>query len=314
MRGQPLSLRGMADRMTSQPIEKREIARRPALTDWVLLVLLGVTWGSSFILIKKGLVAFDAVQVAGLRLLLSGLAFVPVVVWVWRRIDWSRWKDILWVGATGNFFPAFLFAFAQTHLSSSLTGVLSTLTPVFTLLLGVFYFRFLPTRQQVAGVVLGFAGALLLLMMEPNSSWGGQLFFGFLVLLATFFYGLSNNLVKARLQEVPSLIISAVSLAMLAVPAAAALAFTDLAGVFQTHPHALASLGYVSILALGGTVVATVLFFRLVQRTTPVFASMVSYIIPLVAVLWGLLDGEYFGWHHLLGMVLILWGVYLARR
>ena len=285
------------------------------ILSWLILTLLALTWGSSYILIKKGLVAFPPEQLASLRISISALAFLPILLFRWKKVDWSRWRALLVVGLAGSGFPAILFALAQTKLSSSLTGVLSSLTPLFTLLLAVLFFNVPFMVRKLFGVLIGLGGAsLLILFGSGNASASNSWPFALLVLLACCMYALSSNTVKTYLQEMPSLTLSSVAFSMIGPPALFYLWTTDFPTRLSNHPEGWTSLGYICILSLAGTVIASILFFKLVQIKDAIFASTVSYLIPLVAIAWGLLDGEPITLYHFLGMVLILGGVYLTKR
>lgn len=281
---------------------------------WLLLALLGLTWGSSYILIKKGLIAFNPQQVAGLRISLSALAFLPVFLLKLPQMDWSKWKELAMVGFAGSFIPAFLFATAQTKLSSSVTGVLSTLTPLFTLLTGFLLFKSAASRGKIFGVVLGLAGASILLLYDSSTENVGNLMYGLLVVLGALLYGYVNNLIKAKLQNISSVLISAASFVFVGIPAFIMLFSSGFISVLETHEHGWESFWYICILSLAGTVMATLFFFKLIQLTNPIFASMVSYIIPMIALMWGFLDGEVIVLIQVAGMVLILGGVYISRK
>ncbi len=282
---------------------------------WLTLALLSIIWGSSFILIKRSLVAFDGVQVGCLRISISALAFLPVLLLHLRRIDWSRWRYFLLVGLTGSGIPGFMFAIAQTEISSATAGVLNSLTPLFTLFIGVLFFGALFSWSKLSGILVGLAGASLLILMNSQQDLGGNPWYALLVIIATLCYGTSGNTVGRYLRDVPSRLISAVSFSMVGIPVSIYLfSRTDFLHRMTNEPAAWASLGYVSILSLVGTVAATVIFFQLIQRTSPVFGSTVAYLIPIVASLWGVLDGEAIGWFHWVGLLLILSGIYLARR
>ncbi len=287
---------------------------KPSLLSWGLLILLSLTWGSSYILIKKGLIAYEPTQMASLRISITAMALVPFMLMYWRRINWNQWKSILIVAMAGSGFPSFLFAVAQTHLDSSTTGVLSSLSPLFTLFLGVLFFKVPFIWSKVIGVLIGLVGALSLILFGESTSSSGGLFYGGLVMAATLLYALSANTVKAEFQTMHPLELSAATFLMIGPPAVIYLFTTDFMSTLQNHPQGWTSLGYISILALVGTFAASVLFFKLVQLTNAVFASMVSYFIPMIALGWGVLDGEAITVMHLLGMVLILAGVYVAQR
>jgi drug/metabolite transporter (DMT)-like permease len=285
-----------------------------SLTSWLLLLLLSLIWGSSYILIKKGLVAYSPTQLASMRISISMLAFLPFFIYRFRKIDWSRWKYYAIIGLSGNFFPAFLFAFAETEISSSIAGVLSSLTPLFTLLLGLLFYAVRFSWYKAAAVVIGLAGAVLLIAFGGGDHLEGNNWYGLLVVLAAMMYALSANTVKKHLNDIDPIDMSVGSFMMMGPPAFLYLFRTDFVNRLQTHEAAWTSLMYIFILAVVGTVIANVLFYKLVQITNAVIASMVSYLTPIVAVCWGVLDQEAISLYHFLGMGLILTGVYLSKK
>ena len=287
----------------------------PNIRNWLALLVLSLVWGTSFILIKKSLIAFSAIQVACLRMSFSALAFVPLILMQWSKIDWSRIGYLLAVGLTGTAIPAILFSEAQTQISSSLTGILNSLTPLFTLVLGITFFKVPFKWAKAVGVLLGLMGASTLILMSSTSGIEGNIWYALLIVLAALCYGTSGNLVGAYLKDMNSLIIAATSFGLVGIPGLIFLfSGTDFIYRMGHEPHAWASLGYVSILALFGTVAASVLFFRLIQWTSPLFSSTVAYLIPIVALMWGVIDGEPVFLFHFFGMALILAGVYLSRK
>ena len=286
----------------------------PVLRNWFLLILLGLVWGSSYILIKKGLVAFSPIQLASLRVSISSIAFLPFFIYRFKTIDWSKTKYLLVVGFAGSFLPAFLFAFAQTEINSSMAGVLSSLTPLFTLVLGILFFKSPFILRKVIGVFLGLAGAIFLILFGADLNSTGNMSYGLLIILGCFFYATSVNTVKSALQEMNSLTLSATAFTLIGIPGILFLFFSGFFEVMQTHQEAWQALGAITLLALFGTVMASILFFRLVQLTTPVFASTVSYLIPIVSLFWGFADGETITIFHFIGMALILFGVYITRK
>ncbi len=282
---------------------------------FLILGILALTWGSSFILIKKALISYDPVQVACLRLSITALALGPVM---WRRnreVEWKKWPLFLAVGLLGTGIPAFLFSFAQQKVSSSVAGMLNTLTPLFTLVLGIAFFHARVIWAKVAGVLLGLSGAAVLILLGQKGDLSGSISYSMLIVLATVCYGANLNVVATFFNNINSLTLSAVSFTFVGVPALAfLLAGTDFMSKLSTDPQALVGLGYVAILSLGGTVMASILFFRLVQKTSAVFSSTVAYLMPVVALGWGVLDGEALSIFHLIGILLIMGGVYLSRR
>ena len=291
-----------------------QLSKPPSPKAWILLGLLGLVWGSSYVLIKKGLEAFDPEQVACLRISITALAFSPIFVVNFKKIDWSKLKYFAIVGFAGSFFPAFLFSFAQTQISSSITGVLSSLTPLFTLALGILFFKTPFFWPKVAGVLVGLAGAILLIVFGKEAGVDGNIWYGLLVVLGSLLYASSANTVGSHLQDMDALMISAVSFILIGIPAVTYLFYTDFTSVLIEKENGWAALGYISILSLFGTFIATVVFFKLVQMTDAVFSSTVSYLIPIVAIMWGAVVGEPITFYHLIGMLLILSGVYISKK
>jgi len=289
-------------------------ANQQSLYNWALLGLIALIWGSSYILIKKGLVAFSPEQLACLRIGISALAFLPVFLYKLKSLDWSKLKYLLIVGFTGSGIPAFLFAIAQTEINSSLTGILSSSTPLFTLFWGVLLFRVEWVWMKALGVLVGLCGAAILMFFGKEAGVEGNLWYGLLVILGCMLYALSVNTVKVYLQEMEALTISATTFFFIGIPAIIYLTTTDFIMVMKTDSMAWTSLGFITILSLVGTVLATILFFHLVQRTNAIWSSMVSYLIPIVALMWGSVDGEPILYIHFIGMLLILAGVYITRN
>ena len=284
-----------------------------------LLVVLALTWGSSFILMKKGLrdpagmPVFSASQVAALRLSMAGLILLPVSIHAFRKLKLQDYKWIAVVGLVGSGIPAFLFTTAQSHLESGVSGILNSPTPLFTLLIGLFLFRKNTNLSQVSGVLIGLLGAIFLILLrksEGQSDWS----YGLLIVLATFSYGLSVNTVPAKLAHVHSLHITSVSLLIAGIPCAIYALNTNVGEVLELNSHGWKSLGYVAILACLGTAVANILYFKLTQETTALFASSVTYLMPLVAILWGVYDNEVVTWKHLACAAVIIGGVWLVNR
>ncbi|MBK9042416.1 MAG: DMT family transporter [Saprospiraceae bacterium] len=282
---------------------------------WFLLVIISLIWGCSFILIKKSLVAFSPVQLGCLRLGISSVAFFPVIIYYRKEIEWKRFFTFVLAGLTGSGIPAFLFAIAQTRVTSSVAGMLNSMTPIWTLILGGIFFSTGFSRLKVTGVLSGFVGASALLWYGGGQNkMGVEPFYGFLILIATLCYGLSVNIVQHYFKTTKPLIISALSFFSIGIPALVFLFTTNFIFVLQTHEEAASSLLSVVVLSIFGTVVASVLFYQLVQRTNAVFGSSVTYFMPVVALGWGIADQEVIGFIHILAMLFILFGVYLIKR
>ena len=285
-----------------------------SLLAWGLLVSLGITWGSSYILMKKGVQVFSASEVAGLRIFSAAVLLLPWSLTRLRQLSWLHFGLLFLVGLIESLLPAFLFAQAQTQLDSALNGVLSSVTPVFTLLVGSIGFRQPVEKNEMWGALLGVMGTVLL-VLAGKGLVGTINYYVFLPLLACFCYGLNANVVKYYLQDLSTTTITSVFLLVVGIIAGVGL-FTQTAFVTKLHTveGAYAATGYVLILGVLGSAVGQLLFVSLIKRTSPVFANMVSFIIPLVAWGWGLLDGEVLVWGHYLGIVAILAGVYLLNK
>ena len=264
---------------------------------------------------KKALIVFEPMELAGLRILISSLFFLPFFIKNFKKIVWQNWKYYLIIGLLGSGFPALLFAFAQTKLNSSLTGILSSLTPLFTLITGILFFSKSINRNQVIGVIIGLSGAILLMALGNEQAQFDIQTLGFtaLVVLACLFYALSSNTVGSKLPNKSSFDISTSAFTFL-LPLGIAILCNEQVWIPLKQSNGLEGLAYVGILSLGGTVAASVLFFHLVQIRDAIFASMVSYLIPIVALMWGFLDGEKISLIHAAGMTLILFGVFLTRK
>ncbi len=279
-----------------------------------VLLLLAVIWGSSFILIKKSLIGFDPFEVAALRISISSIAFLPILIVKWSDIPWNKWLLFLLVGMTGSGIPAFMFPLGQTEISSSIAGILNSTTPIFTFMVGILLFRSKFVFLKFAGILLGLVGTSLLILYGADGNIGGKPIYALFMLIGTLCYGTNINVVKTYFQNIKPTLLSAVSFALIGPPAIIYLIYRGTIFSILNNQIPVSSTGSVVLLAILGTVISTVLFFKLVQKTNPVFASSVSYIIPIVATLLGFIDGESIGVSHFMGMGLILLGVYLIKK
>lgn len=284
---------------------------------WLYLVVLSLIWGSSYILIKKGLEGLTPVQLGGIRLVFSTVFLVIVGLRSVKGIKGSEWK---WVAASalcGTFIPVFLFAYAETEIDSAIASILNSLVPLFTILIGFLVFRIRTFWSQVAGVLLGLGGAGILILQGAKVNPGQNYFYSFLVVLAAVLYAANANIIKSKLQKMPAMAITTGSF-LLMLPAAIGLtlySFYPYYGASSELPeHFWSSLGYVALLSVFGTGIAKIMFNRLIQISTPVFSTSVTYLIPVVGIFWGVLDGERFTLMQVLGALVILAGVYLVNK
>jgi len=294
------------DTYTAPPISKNQA--------FLTLGLLSLIWGTSFILIKKSLVTFSPSQVACLRMSISAIAFLPVLAYKHRQMDWSKLPFLLIVGLTGSGIPAFLFSTAQTRISSYLAGMLNALTPVFTMILGLIFFRSKFTSIQMLGVFIGFIGAAGLVFIRSVGGISSDTFYASLIVIATCCYGISVNTIKSFLTGVDTLLISSVSLLVVGIPYGIYLFTTDFLDRFQTIPDAWWAFGCLATLSVFGTALSNILYFHLVKVSGPLFASAVTYLMPVVALVWGLIDNEVFHPLHIIAFLAILAGVMLINR
>jgi drug/metabolite transporter (DMT)-like permease len=281
----------------------------------ILLIALALIWGSSFILMKNGLKVYSSAQVATMRMFFSFLFLLPLTIRYAFKIPIKYYGMITLVGLLGNGIPAILFATAQTKLNSSTAGVLNTLTPIFTLVVAAVFFKQTFSLQRIAGVVLGLLGAIALIMLRSNGSIDPNYTYGLYILLATICYAWSVNLIKEYLHKLPALGISSLALLLIGPVYGYYLFYhTDFILRVQLETGSLDALFYVVLLAMFGTALSLILFNKLVQISNIVYASSVTYLIPIVALFWGIVDGEQLNIIHFIGMSMILTGVYLANR
>jgi len=293
---------------------KEGVTDREQIQSWIILIILSLIWGSSFILIKKGLEVFSPVQVGTIRMSLAFLFMLPFALRHLKNIQKEKWKYIIFTGIVGNLIPAILFSFAQTNIESSLSGILNALSPLFTLLIAVLLFKYKIKFWQTFGLLIGFIGSIGLSFINTKGGVGTMNVYVLLIVIATICYGLSLNVIKEYLNEISSIIITALALFSIGPLSLLILFSTDFFQKLSESPGAFQSLGFIAILGIFGTAISLVLYTRLVQMTTAVFASSVTYMIPIVAILWGLFDNEKLYPLHYAGMFLILLGIYIVNR
>lgn len=280
---------------------------------YLLLLSTTLIWGTSFILIKKASQVFQPLEVGSLRIVIGFLFLLPVFLLQKKNLPKGMAAWILLSGLMGSFLPSLLFAWAGSKIDSALSGMLNAVTPLFTVLIGILFFGQRFSRIQWLGISFGLAGALMLGLLKAS---GIELnFFVLPVILATLFYALNVNLLKSKFAQVPPLILSSATIVAVG-PAAALLlfGFTGFTDKLMHTPGAWQAFGYVAILGIFSTAIALVLFNRLIQIAGPLVASSVTYLMPIVSVIWGITDGEDMHPFRLIGLGGILAGVYLVNR
>ena len=281
---------------------------------WIYLISLSLIWGTSFILIKKALIGLTPTQLGSLRIIFSSII---IFIFAWntlKLISKKEWKWIIISAFLGSFFPAFLFAFAETEIDSSIASILNSLVPLNTVIIGAIVFKIASSKKQIIGVVVGLIGTYLLIdggiQLNPDQNY---LYSG-LVILCSFLYGFNVNIIKKYLNDIPAVTIAAGHFSVIFIPAIIIFSFSGF-NVDQAYdPITLKSIGYVLILSAFGTALAKVLFNKLVQISTAVFASSVTYSLLIVSLFWGILDGELFSFNQLMATALIVLGVLLSSR
>lgn len=281
---------------------------------WVYLVILSLIWGSSFILIKKGLVGLTPVQLGSFRILFTSF-FLLLIGWKsLLTIEKASWKWIIISGVLGTGIPVYLFAYAETEIDSSIASILNSGVPLLTLILGLILFGARFVKKQLLGILLGLTGSIALILIGAQVNPDQNYWYALLVILATLLYAINVNIIKYHMQSISAMAIATGNFVFIFIPALLLLIST---GFFTSetiqNPEVQTSLGYILILAILGTAVAKVMFNKLVQISDPVFASSVTYLMPLISVMWGILDGEKFTLLQLAASLIIILGVYLAN-
>ena len=276
------------------------------------MLFLCLIWGSSYILIKKALLFYEVREIAALRIGISCLLVLPFFPQAFRSIQKHHWPWVFLTGILGSALPALLFAIATTRVGSAVNGVLNALSPLFTLLSGILLFKepFKPAR--FAGVLLGLAGAAWLILLSGKSFSSETPLYALLPVLATLCYGISSNIVRHKIGGLSPFHITTAAMTLTGIPL---LIWAGLHGTFGkilSSSVALQHFGYLAILSIFGTFIAWLVFYRLVQRTDALFGMSVTYLIPLVAIAWGLADGEAFPATGYAALLFILSGVWLS--
>lgn len=282
---------------------------------WTYLFTLSLIWGSSFILIKKSLLGLTPFQLGALRNIITAIFLFLFGFNKLKTIKKEEWKWLIISGFLASFLPAFFFAIAETEIDSAVVSILNSLVPLNTILLGFAVFRITSTKRQVLGVIVGFIGTALLILkgaeLNPNQNY---LYAGF-VILSTIMYATNVNIIKRYLQDVKPLTIAVGNYTAIFIPAVIVLLFTDFfsKSTFE-NPEFKMAMVYITILSFFGTAMAKILFNKLVHLSTPVFASSVTYVMPVVALMWGYIDGEGFSFLQGIASLIILLGVYLSHK
>lgn len=281
---------------------------------WFYLILLALIWGSSFILMKHALKGFEPMQVGALR-----MVFTAIIVLIWgfkklKTIQVRHWKAIVLIAIFATIIPALLFPMAIKHVDSSITAVINAVTPLNTIIIGFLIFGFIFRKDQVLGVLIGLLGTVSLILIGADTHPNQNYFYAIFVVISSLGYALNVNLIKSKLHDLDPLAITVGPFALVLLPMLFVLWLTDFFTVYQGTVVQNNALLYLGILALVGTAISKVIFNKLVKISSPVFATSVTYLIPIVALFWGVLDGEKIVFWQIFSGMIILFGVYLANR
>ncbi len=282
---------------------------------WIILSILVFVWGSSFILIKKSLIYFTGSEVGLMRVVITFLFLLPFTFKSLKKITKNLFWLLLISGIVGSLLPAFLFAIAETHIASSLAGTLNSLTPLFTLVIGVMFFKLKAHWYNISGVLIGLIGAIGLIYVVNGLDLSTGIIYSSLVILASICYAINVNLIKHFFSEINSLDITTLTFFFIGIPALFFLLFfTGLPPKLFYEPQTRTGFGHMSILSVVGTGLALIIFNYLIKISSPVFAASVTYMIPIIAIVWGIIDGETFRLVFLIWIILILGGVFLVNK
>ncbi|PLK45235.1 DMT family transporter [Emticicia sp. TH156] len=286
--------------------------RRKSIVVWLLLCLLATMWGSSFLIMKKSLPAFTPVQIGALRIMSAGLVFLPLLIRHRKDYPAAKTKYFVLTGLLGYFFPAFLFALAGTRVNSSLVGALNSATPLFVLVVGALFFQQAIRVSQLAGLVLGFGGSLMLILSAGKDGLSFNNPYALLVIAASLMYGFNVNITGKHLNTINPVLLTGWTLIGVALLAGVILFSTDF--IQKINQANIVPLLLIILLGVVNSGIATIIFNYILQAASPVFASSVTYLIPIVATIMGFLDGEPISLLHYSGMSIILVGVYLINK
>ena len=281
---------------------------------WYLLIFLGCVWGSSFLLMKLGLQGVNPIQMGSLRILFAAAFLVVVGFKHIPKIPLHKWKYIALTSMFGTFLPVYLFAIALSKIDGSISSILNSLTPLNTLIAGILFFKMDVQRRQIFGVIIGFVGCVLLVLFGEGQNNTENYYYALLIVLASICYGVNVNLIKKYLSDLKPLTISTGNFLVMLFPALIVLYFSDFFEIAH-EAKVMTSLGYIAILGIVGTGFSNILFFKLIQISSPVFASSVTYLIPVVAIMLGyFVMNETLSLLQGIGALIVLLGVYFSSR
>lgn len=283
------------------------------INQWIFLIGMSFIWGTSFILIKKSLLAYTPFQSGALRISFAFLYFLPIAIKKLSKIEKKSVKYLIISGFLGNFFPAFMFAYGETEVSSSIASMINSVTPIFVLITGLLMFKTKPSLINVIGILIGFVGTIGLVAEDASSIFNAWNLGAVVIVVATLFYGINTNIIKYKLKNIDGLAISALSFLFIGPWAIAYFLTTDISAAINNQ-HFWASTGSLLALAFFSSFIAIILFVTLIKYSTALFAASSTYIIPIFAIFWGLLDGETISEIQIVSIMIVFAGVALVNK
>ena len=281
---------------------------------WIYLIVLAIIWGSSFILIKKSLIGLTPIQLGALRTFIAGVFVLLIGFKSLKKIKKHQWKYVVVSSLLGTLFPAFFFAFAITGIDSSVASILNSLTSLNALIIGTLFFGVIFKRIQLFGVLIGLAGTIMLIMESSSLNPNQNYLYAIFVLTASLGYAFNVNIIKKHLSDIHAMSITAGHFILLILPVFLILLFSVFFSTVEFTPQTNSSILYLIILSVVGTGLAKIMFNKLIQISTPVFSTSVAYLIPIVAIIWGFIDGEKVSYLQLLSGIIILTGIYIVNK
>ncbi|WP_095071520.1 DMT family transporter [Tenacibaculum jejuense] len=283
-------------------------------TKWFYLIFLALVWGSSFILMKKALIGLSPIQIGALRIIIATIFLLIIGYKSLKKIKREQWKYVFLSALLATFFPSFMYAYAISGIDSSIASILNSLTPFNTLLIGSLFFGITFKTNHLLGILIGLLGTCILILKGADLNPNQNYWFALLPILSSIGYACNVNIIKKYLQELEPLAITTGNFILIVIPALIVLFFTGFFTTLEFTEDVNQGLFYIGILAIVGTGIAKVMFNKLIHISSPVFSTSVTYLIPIVAVLWGIIDGEKLSLIQLLAGIIILFGVYLVNR
>ena len=263
---------------------------------------------------KKGLLYFPNEIVAALRMFFAFIILaIPGAIYLFR-LNIKQISLLTLSGILSNAIPAFLFAKAQTGIDSYIAGILNSSTALFTLIFGVIFFHYKAKWFNVFGVIIALIGVFGLLSIAGGQNLSFNFKYGIYIIIATIMYAININIIKRYLTDIPT--IPMVSLVFF-IPGLFITAYlffiTDFIQIMQSNPEAYKGLIYVGLLGVFGSAIALLIFYHMIKFVNILFAASITYMIPIVSILWGVADGEAFNYIYLLWIIVIILGVFLVN-